>query len=257
MDSSDSSSSDDLANAYDPTSGEVRPSPLDRFPLGAYDDLLAEDDQDIQQLLEQIIASASAPAEPAPRSTAAHKYPGDVLECMAAVCPPGFDERKLWANQPQIEDSMYMQHFRMGKEAFSVLLRIASPSLESLRPAMQQPKFATQHSYSHSDILAMTLFFLGHGTTFLVMQSVFGRPDSTVAILVKTGLVALFAAMWLCKNGEARYVEFPATDSDKAAVIAGFQTFLHGLRQCIGAIDGSLIQMRKPTTVQVQLRALL
>ena len=45
MDVSETCSSHDLTSAYDPTTGEVRPSPLDRFPLSTFDDLLAEDDQ--------------------------------------------------------------------------------------------------------------------------------------------------------------------------------------------------------------------
>ena len=87
-------------------------------------------------------------------------------------------------------------------------------------------------------------------------QLVFGRPNSTTSVLVKTGLTALFAAMWLCKDDEARYVEFPTTDAAKVDVIAGFQTFLHGLRLCIGAMDGSLIQMRELFTVQARPRSI-
>jgi hypothetical protein len=75
------------------------------------------------------------------------------------------------------------------------MLQIVGPSLEEVRPAATTAIMSGQQGYAHKDILAMTLHFLGHKTTFYNMKYVFGRPDSSIAKLVRLGLTALYKTM--------------------------------------------------------------
>jgi hypothetical protein len=72
----------------------------------------------------------------------------------------------------------------------------------------------------------MTLHFLGHETTFRDMQFAFGRPDSSIAKLVRLGLTALYKTMWKGLYRSKGFVQYPSDDEGKAAVIAGFQEFI-------------------------------
>jgi hypothetical protein len=176
---------------YDIHSGRVAPMPTDRFPLNAYDDFLSGESELEDDICACFLNATPQGQGPEARRTNALHYPGNVLECMQLEAPPGFPANNLWCNQPAIENEMYYQRFRMDKPSFYKLLQIVSPALEEVRPSATRAIINGQHSYSHQDILAMTLHFLGHETTFRDMQFAFGRPDSSIAKLVRLGLTAL------------------------------------------------------------------
>lgn len=227
--------------------------------LGLLLDSSSDDDDALAAAMEAwgdaITQADAAGACRKERVILAHRYPGDVLECMSLVVPPindpDFPLDKMWINQPELENSQYFSLFRMNRAPFDHLVDIVSPCID--RADGMTPIIPCHKVYTHRDIVALTLYHLGHASPFKQMQAIFGRPAPTIRLMVRLGVSAIEQALIDGDHGH-RQINFPTTANDRAAVIAGFRTFIHGMPQCCGAIDGTLIGMKKPSRTQVSPR---
>jgi hypothetical protein len=140
----------------------------------------------------------------------------------------------------------------MSRPSFDELLRRISNGDCMERPDVVHPLFAEMRSYKHRDILAMTLWFLAKCDTFASMKSQFNVPLSTMHGLVRQGVTALGRALLYGEGGNQPVVHFPSTVEEVTDVLAkGIGSTGGDLPQCIGAINGTHVEMRKPTLTEV------
>ena len=176
-----------------------------------------------------------------PRSCMTYAHDGDMLANMDGTSD---DPTKHWSNlRPTARDEKWMSEFRMIEATFEELLALVQQHMEDSRVYVDG-----RRSYSKRHRLLLTLSFLAHVPTMSYMGSKVGVPRNTLSssILRKT-VLALKTV--LIQDPATKEVRFPTEEHEVRAVMAGFKN-KYGLPCIIGAIDGSLIRMLKPTRAQ-------
>ena len=105
-------------------------------------------------------------------------------------------------------------------------------------------------SYAPHERLFLTLSFLAHCPTLRYMGTKFGVPNNTLSVNILRPTMAVLKSELV--TGPDSEIKWPRSIEEQNAAMAAF-LLEHGLPGVIGAIDGSLLLMRKPSVKQAVL----
>jgi hypothetical protein len=180
------------------------------------------------------------------RRTDAWGYAGDLLRCIESE--HAIELHKWFSLSPDEQDRRWMIEFRMKEAAFLELLALVTQHLEPNVPRNQ----STQRTYTVKEKLLVTLNFLAHCPTLRQMGTKWDMPHCSIAELCLHPTVRVLRYIFLQQTGtktSAGPRRKILSIFLKIRVMKGFRD-AYGLPGCLGAIDGSLIPLRKPTTAQ-------
>lgn len=247
------SSSDDGDDVLEALLAEPLPELPARPPLLDPGHILG-DDRDIDNIVNDLLEDSDESDESMDheglanfrrqrlrRSTDTWHYSGDVKK---AIQEDHFDEVKNWSSLPGYEfKRLWMAEFRMTADVFAELLELLQPHMLAT-----VPRNSNLRTYTVEDKLMVTINFLAHCPTLRQMAQKWGMPHNSIShICLHPTTQAL--RMVLLEDRDTRTILWP---KEKEAQEEVMNTFLQKYRLpgCIGAIDGSLIPMRKPTKEQ-------
>jgi hypothetical protein len=102
--------------------------------------------------------------------------------------------------------------------------------------------------YSRRTQLAVTLHFLAHWHTLRAVAEKFGYPHNSISCCcIHRGVAAIRKVSYL--NRGTKVIRWPRTAAQLLRTSDSFRMQCH-LPRCVGAIDGSVIPLRKPTSKQ-------
>jgi hypothetical protein len=154
------------------------------------------------------------------------------------------EESKNWRSLPPTEqERRWMTEFRMPEAVFEELLAFVEPHMGPSVP--QNPR---QRTYTVREKLLVTLSFLAHCSTLRQMATKFGMPHNSVSVLCIRPTVDALRKVFIL-TPETNNIRRPVDPVDQERVMQGFRDNCK-VPGCLGAIDGSLIPMRKPTKDQ-------
>jgi hypothetical protein len=156
----------------------------------------------------------------------------------AESCPPpnslDFNPEDVWRKKPRAEAAMSMkQKFECEGMKDSIswsTWKAHASSGDRIRRLLsnghtQPPRYRVS-------------FFLAHHPMFQIMEMISGFQVQPFAFELKEGIKALDRALVDGEKGEGM-IQFPMAAEKQRKVIAGFEEALHGMSQCVGAIDGT------------------
>ena len=226
-DSSDSSSDSNGISTDSIDSSSSSDDEIAQFLLSSDEEMLSEDDD---------IVPVDARLE-----RRANRWPlsdgmlGDVF---------GYSEdiTSHWCNLPDdIRANNWLSEVRMSIVAFQELLGSIEMYLDI---EDGRHDFGT---YAPRVRLFITLSFLAHSPTMRYMRAKFGVPHNTIAVCILRPTVAALKKVMV--TGPLGEIKWPKTEDEQLKGIAEFDE-RWGLPGVIGAIDGTLILMRKPSQKQ-------
>lgn len=180
------------------------------------------------------------------RSVVRIPWEGTILANVFGTDPDNPDH---WLNSSEtIEERRWMSEVRMPRATFQQLLGLVEQHMPPSRPYADGMR-----AYTHEEKLFMTLSWLAAIPTLRYMAEKFACPPSTLNMSVlRPTIRALLTTLF---HGEHKQIRWPSSEQEQQDAAAAFST-QHGLPGCIGAIDGSLIPMRKPSKVESPVRCL-
>ncbi|XP_017285953.2 putative nuclease HARBI1 [Kryptolebias marmoratus] len=111
---------------------------------------------------------------------------------------------------------------------------------EQLRPYIEGE---TTNMRSPVDVLtkvACTMYYLSNEGRLEKAANAFGLSRSTVSIIIRQTCRAVSVHLG------PRYVQLPFTEPEARALVTGFED-AHGMPHCLGAVDGTHIEIKKPS----------
>ncbi|XP_058817776.1 putative nuclease HARBI1 [Topomyia yanbarensis] len=129
------------------------------------------------------------------------------------------------------EKEDYRNYFRMNEETFMKLLSLVSPFITKQDTFMRR-------SLPANEKLALTLRYLATGRSFEDLKfSAIMSPASISAAIINTCEALIYVLQ--------DYIKFPQTPQQWETISNDFGT-LHRFWNCVGAIDGKHVAIRKP-----------
>ena len=136
---------------------------------------------------------------------------------------------KLWTGKaPEDEWKLYL---RLGRSTFMNLLAKISPDISLQTSTCRKP-------VPPEIQLAATLYYLSDAGRQRKTANAFGLSTSTVSIIVRR---VCLASVKRIDN-----ISLPKTDLEVKSLVDGFYA-AHGFPQCIGAVDGTHVPIKRPT----------
>ena len=132
----------------------------------------------------------------------------------------------------EVPASEWKDNFRMTKQSFHELCEIVHPHLVKKTTRFRVPVSADTQ-------VAIFLYYISDEGRYRKVANAFGLSRSTVSITIfKVGgvIVAILGPM---------YMKLPTTEDDVRDLVDNFQS-VHGFPQCLGAIDGTHIEIKQP-----------
>ena len=139
---------------------------------------------------------------------------------------------ELHYNDPNIPDDYFRKQLRLRRDTFDILLQL-------LGPRMVRQDTRLREAITPEKVLALALYRLGHGNTYVTIGPVFNVGKATVIEAVQDVVEGLYEI----RND---VIKFPETAAETAAAIETF-TDHSDLPNIAGAIDGSHIRIKAPT----------
>ena len=139
--------------------------------------------------------------------------------------------REWWDRDVQeMDEEEFRQNFRLSRGAFNKLC-------DRLDPLVGKQEAFARNTVSTPRRVAITLHYLGQGANYRVVANQFGVAVSTVCVIVKETTAAIVQSM------TPEMIHFPDTNKE---LLAAMLTFDDKFPNCVGAIDGSHIQIQRP-----------
>ena len=126
----------------------------------------------------------------------------------------------------------WKENFRMGKENFLKLCNELCPYIETstnMRPSISLEKQ-----------VAVTLYYLSDEGRLYKSANAFGIARSTVSIIIRSVSYALTVYLG------HKHIKLPVTEEEVKDKVESFYR-VFGVPQCIGAFDGTQIDIKAPT----------
>lgn len=132
-----------------------------------------------------------------------------------------------------VVEEEWKENFRMSKPTFDKLCAELQPLIERQTTCMHSP-------ISVDKQVAMTLYYLSDEGHLRKVANAFGLSRASVSIIVRrvTRAISLFLG--------PNYIKLPLTENDVQEKVSSFFR-VYGIPQCLGAIDGSHIEIKQPT----------
>ncbi|XP_065061675.1 uncharacterized protein LOC135688686 [Rhopilema esculentum] len=126
----------------------------------------------------------------------------------------------------------WRENFRMSRETFTELC-------DELRPYIQKQRTHLRESNDVETQVAMTLYYMSDKGRYRKVANSFGVARSTVSMVIRRVTKAI------SQHLGSKYIKLPVT---QAEVEHHTKKFLknHGFPQCIGAVDGTHIEINQP-----------
>jgi hypothetical protein len=177
-----------------------------------------------------------------PCAASTYSYTGDLLQCVDNVHP---DLRRRWDSYPADQrDKLWLDEFRLLEPDFDELCAMVALSMTP--PQAINPQF---RQYSPRHKLLMTLNWLAHVPTSRQMRNKFNVPHNSFTEVVLRPTVQILYEL-LFQSPATQLIKWPQEPAALQAIVDGF-TSKYGLPGCAGAIDGSLIPVKKPRSKDV------
>ena len=127
----------------------------------------------------------------------------------------------------------WKENFRMSKPTFDKLCGELKPLLEKQATCMRSPVSVEKQ-------VAIALYYLADEGHLRKVANAFGVSRASVSIIVRrvTRAISLFLG--------PNYIKLPLTENDVQEKVRDFFR-AYGIPQCLGAIDGSHIEIKQPT----------
>jgi len=132
---------------------------------------------------------------------------------------------------PTIPQDFFRQQLRVTKNTFDLILNVLGHRLVRQNSRFRAP-------LPPEKVLALGLYRLGHGNSYVTIGPVFNVGKSTVIEAVQDVVNGLYEL----RN---EYIKFPETVAETSTAIETFQD-LSDLPNIVGAIDGSHIRIKAP-----------
>ena len=140
-----------------------------------------------------------------------------------------------WTNfqKDTVVPEEWRENFRMSKDSFTELCTQLRPFIEKKTTKMRVP-------ISVETQVAVTLYYLSDEGRYRKVANAFGISRSSVSIIVRTVCIAISVHLG------PKYIKLPTTQDEVRYAADRFEEQT-GYPQCIGAIDGTHIFIKKPT----------
>ena len=125
----------------------------------------------------------------------------------------------------------WIENFRVSRTTFIYLCN-------EIRTEIEKKDTVMRKACTVENRVGVTIWFLSTGSDFRTINHLFGISKSLVCLIVREVCHAV------CKTSLPKYITFPQGDK-LWRVVEGFKN-KYGFPQCVGAIDGSHIQIISP-----------
>ncbi|KAM9314409.1 putative nuclease HARBI1 [Pholidichthys leucotaenia] len=132
-----------------------------------------------------------------------------------------------------VEEHEWKETFHMSKESLIALSEELRPYIEGKRTNMRAPVGVLRK-------VACTLYYLSNDRRMRKTANALGLSRAAVSIIVRQTCKAITVHLG------PKYVKLPFTESEVEELVSGFER-THGMPQCLGAIDGTHIQIKQPS----------
>ena len=133
-----------------------------------------------------------------------------------------------------VVEEEWRENFRMSKMAFTKLCNLLQPFLEKKVTNMRVP-------ISVEKQLAITLYYLSDEGRYRKVANAFGVSRSSVSLIIRR------VCHVLTKSLGSKYIKLPQNKEETQTLVSKFFV-KHGFPQCMGAIDGTHIFIKRPST---------
>lgn len=123
---------------------------------------------------------------------------------------------------------------------FFIDVNVASRSPDSLQSQAGRESSPSLYVYHVLTKVACTLYYLSDEGTLQRTADAFGLYRSTVSVIIRQTCRAV------CLHLGPKYIWLPVTEAKTQAPVSGFQD-AHGIPQCLGALDGTHIKIKRPS----------
>ena len=126
----------------------------------------------------------------------------------------------------------WIENFRLSKETFNELC-------DDLRPFLTKSDTTMRKAISIETQIAITLYYLADEGWYRKIANAFGVSRSSISLVIRRVTNAIST------NLGPKYIKLPRSEDEVAELVKNYEYF-HGFPQCLGAIDGTHIDIKQP-----------
>uniref|UniRef100_A0AAY4DIJ9 DDE Tnp4 domain-containing protein n=1 Tax=Denticeps clupeoides TaxID=299321 RepID=A0AAY4DIJ9_9TELE len=162
-----------------------------------------------------------------------------VLSCLALWVRPGRTSA-WWDNFANgvVADTEWRENFRMSRAPLFALLEELRPYIEGQMTNMRAPVDPIKK-------VAMTLYYLSNEGRLRETADAFGVSRQSASAFVRQTCKAIATHLG------PKYVKLPFTEPEAAELVEGFHR-AHGVPRCLGAVDGTHVEIKQPPSNSVE-----
>lgn len=132
-----------------------------------------------------------------------------------------------------VADSEWGEKFCMSRDSLVALTEDLRPYIEGQRTKMRAPIDTLKK-------VALTLYYLSDEGRIRKTANAFGVSRQAVSVIVRQTCKAIAIHLG------PKYVKLPFTEPEAVELVLGFHR-AHGVPQCLGAVDGTHIEIKQPS----------